>query len=71
MSDYIFRGQSISGFHAYALLDAIKRVLAEAPNPTQEDIAMLEEIVKDFGEKFCVSLQQEYENSSDDDDLDF
>lgn len=60
--DYTFRGQPISGPAAYCLLGAIKRVLAEAPNPTLEDILALDKIVKDFEEKFAHDLQRAYEN---------
>lgn len=49
---YLFRGQSISGEDAFWLLQDIKNVLAKAPNPTSEDVKVLEIIVADFEKGF-------------------
>ena len=60
MSEYIFRGQPISGPGAYVLLGSIKRVLAEAFNPTLDEIKSLEDIVADFDKKVEEDLKKEY-----------
>lgn len=60
MSDYTFRGKAISGPGAYALLSSIKRVLAECPDPTPEDMLALETIIKDFEIKMAQDLEKEY-----------
>ena len=65
MSEYTFRGKSISGFAAYALLGSIKLVEEKAPNPTPEDIKVLEEICAAFSVEYIESLRQ----SRDEEDL--
>ena len=57
MSDYIFRGKTISGAHAAGLLKSIQQVMIEAPNPTLVDIAALLDIVEDFNDEFDQSLR--------------
>lgn len=64
MSNYSFRGKSISGFSAAVLLKAIQRVNEEAPNPTPEDIKALEEIVAAFEVEYVESLRQAHEDPS-------
>ena len=60
MSDYLFRGETISGPAAWMLLGSIKRVLTECPDPTLEDVLVLSGIVKDFEEKFDEDLKSAY-----------
>jgi hypothetical protein len=60
MSDYIFRGQPITGPAAFVLLGSIKRVLELAPNPTAKEISSLEEIVADFDRKFEAAMKEAY-----------
>jgi hypothetical protein len=60
MSDYTFRGNPITGPGAYVLLKSIKQVMEDAPNPTEQDIATLEVIVKDMLEKWSQALENEY-----------
>ena len=64
MSDYSFRGQPISGPHAYVLLGSIKRVQEEASNPTAEEIKALEEIVADFSNKWQEALREDYRDEN-------
>jgi len=60
MSEYIFRGQPITGAGAFVLLGSIRRVRDLAPNPTLEDITSLEKIVEDFENKVEEDLKREY-----------
>lgn len=63
MDSYIFRGNHISGSGAYVLLNSVKRVLAECPNPTSKDIDALSEIVKDFEMKMEEDLKKNINNT--------
>jgi hypothetical protein len=62
MSDYMFRGKPITGAMAYVLFDSIQRVLEEAPNPTDEDMKVLSEIMTDWDEKIEEEFQQEIQD---------
>jgi hypothetical protein len=69
MSDYIFRGKPIEGVHAWVLLGAIKRVQIEAPNPTAQEIEVLEQIVADFQNEFEAGMREVYPYPQEEDEL--
>lgn len=58
MSIYKFRGHVISGLQAWRLLQALKIVMEEIPNPTEQDMEELAAISTDFERKFTESLQE-------------
>ena len=58
MDKYLFRGQEITGLHAYSLLRAIQLVQRDAPNPTAEEIQQLQGFVHHFEQQFMEDLQE-------------
>jgi hypothetical protein len=67
MKQYTFRGQPISGAGAWVLFQSVKRVMAECPDPTLEDVLALSEIIKDFEERLVEGLKEEREQYLDED----
>jgi hypothetical protein len=55
-TEFTFRGKAISGWSACALLRAIRRVEALAPNATPEDVEALAAIQAQFSKEFERSL---------------